>query len=462
MRNIILVDRYITIIDDILNNTDYNIEILIVDCKKFQEKYENNSRIRDIVLIYDLLEKENIELFDMDLILKYKYTQLKVESSLQRVSLDYQRKKFAYYNALTYWHGVFEKNNVDFVIMVGTNHGGLHDCILQDVAIEHKVSCYNLETDIYQKRFLVNYTKNFFIKLNNNLDVNKEEIIFSPIPKKEGEIRKIIAFTKTKYNKLSIKNIFKSVIELKFGYYMLIFLFRIMFNQKYFHIWGFKTDWKRMLFSVYRLKNIIRYREKKEEKMKKNEKYIFYPLVFDPDAGGNSARHILDSQLLIIECISKALPTGWKLYVKEHPLYYNLDCQELFYYYVNIETYRNEEFYDSILQNSNVRLIDINTSSHDLVNNAECVAMMQGTIMLDVLNNNKPLLLFSDRNVLSLCKDIFKILSYKDCEQAIKKIERGYRPEYSNLNTILRDYLVNYDKDGLKSIINAIEREECT
>ncbi|WP_051521751.1 hypothetical protein [Campylobacter cuniculorum] len=170
-----------------------------------------------------------------------------------------------------------------------------------------------------------------------------------------------------------------------------------------------------------------------------DKKIIYYSLHMEPEAS-IIPRAVLNSQLFIIKMLSHALPKDYVIYVKEHP--------DQFFIYennkgflCNINHYRDLSFYWQLKQIPNVKIIDINTSSLQLVKNSKAVSTIAGTVLLEAVLLKKPILIFGKNlSVLELLKESFTICSQNEVNFALEKIKQGFNPEYKDLNQILDEY----------------------
>lgn len=109
--------------------------------------------------------------------------------------------------------------------------------------------------------------------------------------------------------------------------------------------------------------------------------YALYPLNTEPEVAllvyGRSYRN----QIETVRNVASSLPVGWKLFVKEHP---------------NAKGYRTAGFYKKLSAIPNVVLIAPEVSTEQLVKNSEMVFVVFGTIGLEAVLQEKP--------VISLCK----------------------------------------------------------
>ena len=111
------------------------------------------------------------------------------------------------------------------------------------------------------------------------------------------------------------------------------------------------------------------------------EPYVLYPIHFQPEASTLvQAPYYLDQESLI-EDITKSLPVGHRLYVKEH---------------VSNRGRRPLSFYRRIKDTFGVRLLGADVDTWPLIQNAAAVAVITGTMGWETLLFKKPLLTFGD------------------------------------------------------------------
>lgn len=433
-------------IDYILQYTSCEIELLIVYNEQRRKVYEGKRGISKIVLVTDSLVDSDWNDFGTELIERYRWLQADIESNLGRSTGDFQQKKYCYYMSLNFWYNLFTKKRIDKFIIIGTNHGMLFDGIPYGVAKSLNICINTVEPDINGRRFLSevkNREFNFVPICQNQLYKNTydskitEKYISKYEKKPEGWmkhfIRKMLGCVNC--------NILSAIKNGKITEYK-------SFNFKY-------TVWDKVQ-SYLKFKRTLRYLREISQPFDHSQKYIFYSLNFDPDASGNSSRHILESQLVIIKMLSDGLPDGWVLYVKEHPMYLSLNTNGLEYFIYGIENYRNKDFYQRINSFPNVKIIETLTDSEKLIEAAQAVVMMQGTNALGAIKHNKPLLMFSDKTPLVLCEDIFCITSFKQCWHTLKKIEQGFSPRYEDFESAMGKYLVDTTRQGMVSLFKAL------
>ena len=143
--------------------------------------------------------------------------------------------------------------------------------------------------------------------------------------------------------------------------------------------------------------------------------YALYPLNTEPEVAllvyGRSYRN----QIETVRNVASSLPVGWKLFVKEHP---------------NAKGYRSQGFYKKLRAIPNVVLIAPEVSSDQLVQNSEMVFVVFGTIGLEAVLKEKP--------VISLCKTPYGSFP----ENMVRCVD-----SIPNLAVEIRDLFENYNYD---------------
>lgn len=194
-----------------------------------------------------------------------------------------------------------------------------------------------------------------------------------------------------------------------------------------------------------------------------SSQFIFFALHLQPEAttlplGGDFA-----NQLLIIHMISSCLPEGVVLYVKEHPAYWKNKGR-----IESIKESRNEDFYRSIVSLPNVKLIDHNISSDDLLKHCLGVVTVTGTVGFESIFRGKPVLVFGS-TYYEYYPGVFRIKTNKDCKDALTKICRKYNSTYKRTEMraylhALAKYVVSMgmnEKSFLDNGVPPVEEEDC-
>lgn len=169
--------------------------------------------------------------------------------------------------------------------------------------------------------------------------------------------------------------------------------------------------------------------EKYSEDPNLEEKYIILFLHYQPERTSMPEGGYFSNQWHIINTIHRALPSGYKLYVKEHPsTFTNVGGYD--------PRYRNTIFYKNISLLINVSLINSSVDTFSLVDRSVCVATITGTIGAESLLRGKPVLVFGNATYREH-KYVYPIHSDKDVKEALD---------------IIRDVSVQEVKEYTKSI----------
>lgn len=117
--------------------------------------------------------------------------------------------------------------------------------------------------------------------------------------------------------------------------------------------------------------------EQAEPYMDKN--YIFYPLHYEPESSTSVACHKLTNQVALIEQISKNMPFGYRLLVKEH---------------IPSIGSRPDGFYERIKAIPDVHLISPFENSMSIVRKAKLVIVLTGTSGWECIQLGIPVMIF--------------------------------------------------------------------
>lgn len=183
-----------------------------------------------------------------------------------------------------------------------------------------------------------------------------------------------------------------------------------------------------------------------------NEKYIILFLHFQPERTSMPEGRMYSNQIHIVNTIHRALPVGWKLYVKEHPATFT---NSMLY----DPRYRNLSFYKYISQLPNTILVDLSVDSFNLIDNCQCLATITGTVGGEGLLRAKPVLTFGNAPYRNH-KFVFDINSVQDVERALEAI-RNVRKEEIKFETYNNyvPYVLNNSISGIDT--DKITLDEC-
>lgn len=116
------------------------------------------------------------------------------------------------------------------------------------------------------------------------------------------------------------------------------------------------------------------------------EEFVFVALHYQPEETSCPSGGIYVNQELFIEALLKRLPKHVKIYVKEHSSQFNSLMEG--------ETGRSVQFYQTLKKFDNVKLISTSINSFELIDASLAVATLTGTVGLEAVIRNKPVIVF--------------------------------------------------------------------
>jgi len=111
------------------------------------------------------------------------------------------------------------------------------------------------------------------------------------------------------------------------------------------------------------------------------EKYVLYPLHFQPEASTLVQAPLYMDQVSLLQDMARSLPIGHRLYVKEH---------------VSSRGRRPVSFYQAIRKIDSVRLLSPNEDTWALIRGADAIAVITGTVGWEGVMFEKPVVTFGD------------------------------------------------------------------
>lgn len=145
--------------------------------------------------------------------------------------------------------------------------------------------------------------------------------------------------------------------------------------------------------------------------------YVYLPLHYQPEATTAPDAGPFVDQLLAVRLLSAALPTGWRVYVREHPSQF---APSLFG-----EQGRSELYYADLLTIPGVDLVSLDMSPFTLIDHARAVATCTGTAGWEAVCRGVPVLAFGNAWYRG-CHGVFSVRSSKDVEDAVGSIAAGF------------------------------------
>ena len=137
-----------------------------------------------------------------------------------------------------------------------------------------------------------------------------------------------------------------------------------------------------------------------------NEHFVYFPLQVEPDRNLLIGAPYFTNQLECIRHITKSLPIGFKLYVKEHP--------------AQNQSWRSTSYYKQIMDVPNVKLIHPSVPSEILYKNCSLVLTIGGTSGFEAAFYGKPTIVLADVGYSQL-SSITRIKELEKLPDAIKQ-----------------------------------------
>jgi hypothetical protein len=147
----------------------------------------------------------------------------------------------------------------------------------------------------------------------------------------------------------------------------------------------------------------------------KDTDYVLCALQYQPEKSTCPNGGKFNDQRLMIKSLRSVLPPNVKIIVKEHP------SQFIFDFARYGEYFRDENYYQSILDIPNVELLDMKTNIYDYIDGCLFVASVTGTICWEAVNRQKPSLSFG-YSWMSGCEGIYDVTSHADLINAVDSI----------------------------------------
>lgn len=148
-----------------------------------------------------------------------------------------------------------------------------------------------------------------------------------------------------------------------------------------------------------------------------DKKFIYVALHYQPECATSPLGGIFVDQILMIEILAAALPTGWVIYVKEHPM-------QWYPRGTNFTGYRYQGYYEHLSKIKNVFIVPVEVNNYRLLRNCQVVATITGSSGWEGVLRLKPAVVFGYAWYRD-CPGVFKVSDVSSCQQALEQIVRG-------------------------------------
>lgn len=405
-------------------NIKCNFELLAIPLYNSLDYYAKNSD-KSFFLAPEILEKMNeFQPLALDIIYRWRRSQL--------TSYNYKNIKSAYRIILEYWYSFLLKNRIDIVFLDDTPHIPLtfilySMCKVLDIPIVVSIGLAATS----KQRYLRYLTTDIFANNNFNLKGN----LVSRFNEKGNEIYENLRVNYTNINERVDRSI---VIDSKLAPLRKIRLVSergiLYLNQRRFLILL-----KKILYYIkinYESNRLLLWANGLSSIPNQDDVFVFFPLHYQPEATTLPLGRTSADQLMLIELIRNCLPKNIILYVKEHPLYW-----ETINRHESAKESRNREFYSYFKRHDNVKLIDYNFSSLDLIDKSLCVITVNGSVSLEAAFKSKKVIVFG-YSIYNRLPNAIYVKNKHDLIEAFKAIADDQSSEL--LTSDLREFFYKF------------------
>ena len=175
-----------------------------------------------------------------------------------------------------------------------------------------------------------------------------------------------------------------------------------------------------------------------------DEKFIFFPLITEPERGLLIAAPFHTNLIELATHIVKSLPVGYKLYVKDH---IGMDTRD----------WRSFSFYKQIMNLPNVKMIHHSVHPKDILTKCSLVITVGGTAGFEAAFYGKPTITFVD-SVYSSLKSVEILNDTKELPQLIQK-QLNAKFDLNDLNnfvSVLEKNSFVFDQSGFSNLAHHI------
>ena len=394
-----------------------------------------------------------------------------------------------HYHFRNFWHSTTYTQQLNWIILnykdclrvlddfqpdviLDCDNAELGRCVMRELAYYRKIPYIYADYTRYEKQFIPSYCHG--LRINPELQEKFNYYQFSDNDLIKSELEYVRDF-KSKQSIMS--DIYKNTVT---SQYKADNLFKILRNIYWYlklhylqdiKAWCWPTKIKNPILypdSFQYLKFLIKYEIKHAyllstksffDKPVEGEKYVYMPLHLIPESTTFSLAPLYTNELTIIEAVSKSLPAGWWLYVKEHQAMIGE---------------RGMEFYRRVKKIPNVKLVQINfyNDPKPWILNSQGVVTISGTSAYEAALLGKHSIIFSNV-AFSLIKGVKRAHSFeelstlfqefgdeidneKSCAAYIAAIKAvGVSFDSSHIDTASYNY-INTDKTPDKDYMTAI------
>ena len=358
------------------------------------------------------------------------------------VDLSLDERKHLYYHQLRYWFGLLKKYNPDYIIFPIAPHFGYDYLVFELAQLLGIKTLMFLDTRLPGRLLYMNNFWEGSVVLKQELEKNhsKNFSLMDLSGDIQGYYQKNagiaydllpphIQYQKRKYSfsyRFANPSKFLDSSIFKRGYGYLLRLWqqadRYFLRKTLLSLWNPLVD------------NLKKEYRRAQSNPDWSEKFVYAPLHVQPEQSTSPQGDMFVDQILMLENLTFALPKGWVIYVKEHPI------QWLRFGIGFSETqYRPKGYYEKIAKIGKVKVVPMETNSYDLINKSQAVATVAGAAGWEALLRSRPSIIFGYPWYKD-CPVLFRVYDVNSCREAFKKIENGFRVEQRDIINYLKSF----------------------
>lgn len=408
--------RCYELIDNIKSSNGSIVSKCIDDFLYIDDFLKSENDIPWVITSEDISKARHIESMSL---------RLMDRSSLMNAS-SFARRRY-YLILLNYYTNLIDKKNITDVVVFDIPHSFFSHILYElcrlkgknTIMLEyHYVAGYSLMVNDYDfpsvpKTYM---SSSSFNELDEILPKKLKDKIFKVSPillsHKGDETKAIIKKSPFSSLKLYARYLDKSLKNLIMG------VFPFLFKKEVLHFASLDNIrnrfYYRNILNVKLMKLIklnIHYNKIAVLNPDLDKDFVFVGLHMQPEKTSQPMGFEFDNQYMMIKVISQSVPSGWKVYVKEHPNQFNVKK-------IPAVHYRDKVFYDSLASIENVEFIPLELDSIQLVERANMVATLTGTLGWEAISDFKPVLVFGQAYYMH-CKCVRIVTSVETCKKAI-------------------------------------------
>lgn len=403
--------------------------------EKIEKNYNENLRVKSYPDYnrFEHWEIDNIKFQDIDLIIANLidyFEKIIIEEKIEVIIYENVSNVFSYIAYL-----VAKKNRIKYMGLIQSRLENRFE-ILEDPFgdIEKRKNLYKE----YSQVKLSESEREKYLNYIKNIDKLKPNYMKNNITSKD-----------VKYLNYYIKKIKNGQLKILLNYYK-EYYFKIKNKESYELGNPIEHSIKMLKRNIIR-KIRIKYLENKFDNPR-NEKYMIYPIHYQPESSTSVNSPFNCSQIEVIEKIAFSLPLGMKLYVKEHP---------------NAIGFFNKNFYKKLKRIPNVKYISPMIEITELIKNSEGIVTLTSTVGFEALLLKKMVITLGDvfynyhpkiKNIKNY-EDLYSKIMEKDDFEITDNENEIFLKVYfeTTYEGVLRLSEKNENKNQIENIVNKIK-----